>query len=467
MNDNLDTILDSTPKKKSSGTKIIVCIVLIILVISLMAYVAINVFFARPKTYFINTINTLYEKSRSLTIDGDTRYLNEPVMYSGEMSINSNLADISQFNNYKLKYKIGMDYKNKKALLEGVLNDTQKDVIDISSLIDDKAMYLKSNTLFEEILMNNEATFNDFLQAETEISDEDFDYILKILKDSIINSFADNDFTQEKVKINLDGKDTNVYKMSYIYNQEKIQKIVSNMKSAILNDTKAMSIVAKMSGVSEDELKTILNEEYTPTNSNALIINLYTKGNKVVKYELVDNNNSDNNMSMTVKDNVYNIIYSISTNVISINIKNSDDKVEIAYSYTVNSEEIIGGSINIETTKESNDKSTSKMIIQINVNNNGEKESIEITNNVTEEYVDNLEIFDTSNAVDYNTLSDSFYTELYNNLNTALLGTPFESITNSYNNSYSNSYNNSYSNSYDNYDYYYNNDYSSYYDYSM
>lgn len=416
------------------------------------------IFNSNPKTYFTNIINKVYEKSKEVTLKLDeNKYDKQPVNFAGELKIDTNIPEVKEYSNYKLNYNLGMDYANKKMILGAGLADESKTLIDISSYLEEGFGYLKSNTIFSDIIKFEDETINEMFSDESQnsITGEDLDYLIKITKDEVIKSLDEKDFKKEKTKIDFNGKNISVKKITYVLDNDKQNKIANNIRNAYKNDDKILTILSNISGEDKNEIKTSLDENINNESSSIVTVNLYVKGNNILKYEAnsADKNNNST-IEMLVDGNVYTIsmseknssdtqkivitkesdkknkveAYYNDTKIVTFDVtKENDNKINIVYNIDADGTTLYG-TVDFEEAKENDKKTNYKFNMNLSIKENDTEYTIKISNNLTEEYVDKLNDIDTSKAIDASTLSDDYFATILTNIQNKLAGTPFEDL---------------------------------------
>ena len=326
--DNSENIL----RDKKTKNLIPLFTILIILISALILYVSYNVFFGMtPKQYYTNIINNIYEKGKEITDKYDnSRYLNETSIIDGELTLDSNMPGFEEYKNYKLNYNFGIDYKNKKVQLGAGLADNSKTLIDLYTYIEKELLYLKSNTIFSDII-----SFKDIVNItesddseNKEISSDDLNYILMKTKDSIINSLDDKDFTTSRDKIMISNKETNVKKISYILDKEKDKKILNNIVNTYKSDDRILDILSKASSSSKEEIKKQFDNYKVEGSDYNVAFNIYVNKNRIVKYEIYNINDDSNKFELLVDNNIY-TINNQSTEVIINKKKDNNYLIEL------------------------------------------------------------------------------------------------------------------------------------------
>ena len=483
MNSNLEVIGDElVNKKKKKSIVIPICSILIILILTLLIFLTIKYLFKAPKDFYEEMINTIFRYSEKAIeySNNESKLLTTPAQINGEISINSNMEGLTEYNDYNLKYNLGIDYLNKKMLLGGSINNKDINIIDISSLIKDSTLYLKSNTMFEDILSLYDEELNEIFNLnnqENQYSSDDIIYILNLFKNGLIESISNDDFLKTKEKININDKDINVSKISYILDSNKENKIANNIREKILNDEKALEILANISNTSIEDIKNILNDEINNQETDTKEINIYTKSNKILKYEFIEKSEySNSKLEIMCDNNVYTVqMYSndVLTNKIVIKKENiekynidfyqddevicniilekTQNKININYKFNYDDTSVYG-LLNIENNKKDNGYDSNTKFT-ININTDGNEQSLEINNTSKLEYVEKIEEFDTSNSINIETLDENYYNNIYENIKNKLINTPFYNLITYF---VSPSIQNEYTNDIENYNYDYN-----------
>lgn len=312
------------------NTKNIIAMSAIVVLFLILLFVTFS-YFNSPKKRMIDGINKIF----SMVIDNESsRKLsgimnNDIVGINGEVKLNLSGSlvkdNVDMLDNTIIKYNYIEDKKNKNASLDFDSSINNEKLLDMYGLIKDNKVYFNLKNL-----INKYYHFEyDFTELLTMDSSEDLEYILTMLKDTMIEKLDSKDFTKTKTTIKIDGEDKKVEKVSFNFNDKYIIDIVSNFAKKIKDDEKAIKIIAEYSDLTDKEIKEGLNDivdssKDAPSSTQNYSINMYVKDYLVtVKYEFVVD---ESKMSYyNYKDTKEIIMSDANTKYIDIKIKNNKD----------------------------------------------------------------------------------------------------------------------------------------------
>jgi len=412
-NDMLHNII---AKVKSFGAVPIIAIIAV--VIFLIIGITYKVASSSPKTVFKNTINNLY-KEVNRNIDEVERISeiydieNKALILKGDFKFDTNI-EIDEFKDTNINFKdytigaeLGIDIPNEtmqgKAYVKG---DSEQ--IDVQAYIDEQILYIGSN-LFDGLVKIEEDTdvdFNDIKKVfdeskdKYEIEEENYDYVIKAIKNALVKSLDSKQMEKEADKIKISGNKVNVTKYSYTIDEKTLKNMVKDMAERLAEDKEFIKKTAKLSGVDkeevEDALKELKKEAKDIELDKKIVINLYSKGflNKFIgmsieyaKEEyfhfyndgknidvLIDNNSDSYSKSVVQisskkekKESIVTITYN-DDEIANLTVRKFDNK-EIDLDYSINSkEEEVKGTLYL-TSKESKENITGDYKIKCEYNN--------------------------------------------------------------------------------------------------
>lgn len=351
MPNNNNTIPPVNNPKKSNGLVKALVIVIALVVLGGGGFFAYKYFFAKstPTKTIKDAINDVYNDFSSSLDKLEDKKINLSILedsfkLEGDLELTgSTFADLK---NDKLNFNLGLDYKNEKLELSGKLLENNKNLVDGTMYVTNNHYYLKSDSLLNNLYDLGEYDFKenfDLSELEDALngvdipSIEDIKFIVKELKDALLNSLNDDDFTQEKVELTINGNKYDVNKITYKINQANMMKLGTSLSKQLLNNDNLLNKLVQISGLNKDDIKSALEEmqetDFYEDIENEIEFNIYTAGltNSFVGAELT--NESAMVAYYNYKDNAY----------VNVQSKDDDWQVEVVskkekdvYNVTVN-----------------------------------------------------------------------------------------------------------------------------------
>ncbi len=295
--DAMSNMNGSIPKK---GKKWLIPVIIgIIIVILLVGGVSYKMIMSSPKVIFENSINSLYKGLNNTLEEVDQfedsyDFLNRAVVFKGDIKLDTNIEEVKELGinlgDYTLGGEFGVDFNNE--LLQGnVYLKGKSEKIDLQMYMQDDYIYGTSNLLdgmiqeefsdMSEIFEEIKKAFEE-LKEEDEIEVEDYDYILQVIKDALIESLNSDQMKKENDTIKVSGKDIKVTKYIYEMNDKDVQEMYEFIIDEILNDKECVEKLAKISGESESDIEDYLKEMKDSSKDiefdEKISFNIYTSG---------------------------------------------------------------------------------------------------------------------------------------------------------------------------------------------
>lgn len=374
-------------EKDHKGIKIFISIIIILLLIggaSLLYYFKI---YNNP---MLVIGNILKENKNNLKIP-DIQEVN-PYKISGTLDLDlgftdqkkQKLADI--INDIKLQYNLSVD--NNNYIIMELYSKYQNDkLINLKAILNNEDMtaYIYLEDIFDKYLKTNLSLENEI----TNIENINYNAIINSIYKAFSNIIQEEDFERAFDKININGKETKVYRNSIIINQNNYKRITTSIIEELLHDEDFIKEVNKL--FKDKDIKETLNELISKINESifkeVIKINFYTKPNlrqQLLKLEIARINENDK----------YHLTFT------KINER------ELIVDVTNNNEQI--ATININRNSDNN------MIINYNFNNDGNE--IKFSLNMFYEKLDKIEKVNTNSNVEINNLKSEDTTQIITNL---------------------------------------------------
>lgn len=314
--------------KKKGKIKLIVGIAIAVVAVVAGAGVFYTVAYS-PKAIFKSVINSSYKKFSS-ALEGveesefysDT--MEDSFIANGTLNMSTDNQELIAINDYTFGYNIGLDIKQEK--LEAGVNITEGStkLLDMVLNYKDSKGYVSFGEWLNKVIEIDLNEFNiDFAdisvavteQNKAELTAENVDYIVKDVKDLLIDSLTDIEFKKTKDSIEVDGKTVKVQKVSFILDEDNMTTISNKVIDGILDNDDLLNKIAITTGKDKDEIEKYFedakdNMDFSNADESELAI--YTSGitHKFVRIALIS---SDEDNAITIDD--------------------LGDKTQVAYSY--------------------------------------------------------------------------------------------------------------------------------------
>ncbi len=279
---------------KQSNTKNIIAVTAIIVLFLGLLFVTFS-YFNSPKKRFVDGINKVFsvltEKESNQKLNNILS--NNIVGLEGETTIklNGSVVDdtLKLFDNTVIKYNYIEDKKNKEASLDFDSSINNEKLITMYGLMKDNKLYFNLKNLINKYYH----TEYDFTELLAIANTENAEYVINILKDTLVESLDNDAFTKSKDTIKINGESKKVEKMSFKFTDKFIFDVVGEFAKKVKEDDKALKILVEYNNLTKEEILETLNtaidgvKEVT-TPSQDFTFNMYVKDYiNTVKYELV------------------------------------------------------------------------------------------------------------------------------------------------------------------------------------
>lgn len=367
----------SDAKKKSFPIGIIFVLLILILIGGCAYYYFV---IDSPKNIFLTGLNKV---SNNIELD-DTTYEKTNIDFSLDLNLITNKKDYIELTNIINEMSItgnfGIDFTKKEETINIKALYEEKDLFGVTGYITKDTMYMKLDNIFDKVL-KDELTEEDIKDLnETFNNYEEEDKSTKIVIESLIEHFTktlkEANYTKEYVELD----DTYVKKITLLIDKE----FIKNFCNKLLNDQEFIENYSKLEGITESELKEKINIEINNLENETCEISLYLSifENEFIKLELIFNEER-----------------------ITITKENK----ELAYKYYESSIIKYQGYVSIE-------KNDNNYQISFSLEDIEEEMTIEVNLNATCEYNKELEILDTTNAIDIDSLTEDDYNKVIENI---------------------------------------------------
>lgn len=284
---------------KASRTTKCLIVLSFMLLVSIIGFNIYQNLVNTPKKIFIDAINSLANDYKDFNRLENINYdfLNDSFTYDGTVDINfvsplldslkleeeyqNLLENIDFLNKLEINYKFQKDEQELLLELNGKVNDKNLDLLYYMDGIDHYIKlanysdnYIKISKIIDDIK-------NNLFYIE------DSDYLIDLIKHSLINNLSDNYFKKTKDEIIINNEKVSVNKNILTLDRKNLTTILNKLILDLKNDEKALNLLVEVIPNFEE-----FNIEIEDNKDNDIVVyfNTYTDNNKLIKYDLeIDN----------------------------------------------------------------------------------------------------------------------------------------------------------------------------------
>ena len=284
-----ENLIYDNNKKSKKSVLLILAIVIVVIGIGLAGT---GVFLlSKPKAVFQESYNYLTKGFKSLGLS-DTSTLDildkDKIKVENKINVNLDQSLGLGITNLDLNMHVMNDRttNTSKVYLDSKL-ENQKLLEFVSYLKEDK-LYLTVTDIFDKYYY----TDIDTSSLAEELTIEDMELLVGIVKNSLKKVITDEKFEKEKTTTSVDGIEERVTKLTLRVDDKLLSDIVVEVVYGIKADEKALEILANLSSVTKEELIKSLDEVVTEvketTGETLLTYNIYYKNiNDIKKLEIL------------------------------------------------------------------------------------------------------------------------------------------------------------------------------------
>lgn len=227
-------------------------IFLVLLIVGFIVFIGIYYFvIVTPKNVFDALLNKTYDALASV-VENDEGL--KAVTLDNDVELNITKANYTLFNPIKLKANLGYDFNENKALTELALSLKEQEFLKYDKYNTIDTAYYKAG----EMLVKQVIQENDEGAGRQDMSPTDWLYLLKALKDSLIETVDENQMTRSFDGIEVNGTMIFAVKVKYEVTPEESQKVFDAVLNKALSDEKIITILANYLGITDQEMKYLL-----------------------------------------------------------------------------------------------------------------------------------------------------------------------------------------------------------------
>ena len=362
-----DDFADIATNKKSF---LPICVVL--LVVIAIGVGGFYYYFSTPKKIITSVINKAYENYEKLMDEGyDINPTKDTFKIDGNLVVDTNFPGFEKIKNDKINYTLGIDYKKHKVEAGANIIENKTSLINVITYIVNNKSYLSLGDDYKNLISmdEDEVDLDEVFSADyLNVDKDDINYLVKAYKDILIDSINEDKLEKSSDKIEVDGKTTNVTKITYKLNNKNLEELSKNITERTLDNDELLTKLAKVTNTDKSVIKDNLKEEKknlnVPEKTN-LTLNIYTKGfnNDFVGLDL---KSDDFTMNIVENKDTTNVKINVEGFDITIDIKEySAEKIDLDFVVKAAGQKIKGSLV---VTDKKDNKDTHKGDIKLNIN---------------------------------------------------------------------------------------------------
>ena len=330
-----------------------------------------------PKNIFLTTLKDKYgEIKLDYTTHNTINY-----DYSFDINVETNIKEyidiIDILNQMSINGHSDLDIKNKKIYTKLNTLYQEKDLFDFELYSENNnTIYLKLNNIYDKVIKSKIAkeTEEDNPYDKTDVSS--LEKIINSLTKAIIDTLKNANYTKEYTTLN----DTIVKQITLTIDKQFLEYFYNYL----LNDKEFIENYSKLKGITEEELKKNIEDEKSSLEYENEEISLYVSLLKN-KFIMLDTSSGTDRINITKENNKYN--YKIYTDSI------------IEYQGYIS---IVRNNKNYQ--------------ISLSIEDIEEELSFEVNFNISYEYDKDINLLDTTNAIDYDDLTEDDMNQIILNI---------------------------------------------------
>ena len=426
-------------KKKSNG---LIIIILLIALIAIGVFVYFRFFSLTPKKAY-NVLLEEYQTTTQKLLNNSFTEIDDGFYETLDFTIDTNL--FGDTLNIALNSISAVDINNHKLQFDVTYSDNNKATINAKAFIDNNKLYINSSKIYNNTIYFDGVDYIDFdsLVGKTP---QDYVYIINKVNNALVKSLDNATYSKENTTISLFDNNEKVVDNIMVINSENINTISNSFFNQLLNDDKFITLCSELFSYEKDdlieELTDMKNDDlsiydfniqvhlYTKAFSNTVVgIDLKEKEKLVVSFRKNDTQLEISNNGYLIKattndQKTYDFVIEQNNKQIATGKYTTISDTEKELSFTVND---ITVKFNVNYTKETNGFSYK---IAASVNYDDYYFNISATSSI--DYSKTVDSFNTSNARNYNSLSDNEKNIIFDNISNIFDGTVIQDLIDSF-----------------------------------
>jgi len=278
-----------------------------ILLVAIIAVVGVYFVFLKknssPKSIFTKAINKEYEKFMD-AFEVDEKKLDKAVVVDQKIDFDIDIdksiigADgkkmIDELNKLGLSVTTAFDSKKSEGIFDLAATYDKKDLIALALYLTENKGYVELKNLFDkyiEVDMDSSELLN--VSSTASFDKKDAKYLVKSVKDNLLDSLEEKQFKKSTEKIDVNGKETKLSKITLGLSEKDANQLAIKFIKNVKEDKKFIKIMAKQLDMKESDLKEMLNQSVKSLEENKdlstediLFISVYAKGNNPIGFGL-------------------------------------------------------------------------------------------------------------------------------------------------------------------------------------
>ena len=157
----------------------------------------------------------------------------------------------------------------------------------LTTYVKNNNMYLDLSTFDSLILLPNveENDYAQIFEAIESANIKDYDYLITQMGTWMSNGIQADKIEKSNTNITVSGKNVKVTAHKYLFNDQALTEIAKSIRDGILNDQKALKLLAELTQTSESQLKQMLEESKPEVtmfgnDTDGFVMNIYTSGSE-------------------------------------------------------------------------------------------------------------------------------------------------------------------------------------------
>lgn len=433
-------------KNNKSKKTFIIGAVIILIVLGFLIYFGYKKLNSNPVEIYKQAINNTYDSLSEVLKEAEKSSINdnEPYNVKFNAKLDSNMEELKNFVGYNYSATVGIDPKKENISVDLVIDKNNSRILKILLAVINNKGYLKSEELYNKVLSLGDV---DLTEEGIELNSinvnyDDIDYVLKSLKNIVIDSLDKDKFDIKNDKITIDSKEYSVKKVLYKLDNDNMKRTSKYVVDKMLQDKKLMEILSDLSGKDVSEVESSLKDgikEIDSEDYKTIDVVLYaTKLNEVIAGSLIEDSkeyikfdNVKNNININFKDeeDEIEIKVNIKEDIVTINVINAGAEVaklvmtgddeNIKCDYEINYQGKISGTLEFKNVKSSKDSGSGDFVFTINAGIMGQNINLKLDGNYSVNKGD-IETLDPNESVDINSLSENDLMSIYAKLGSIL-----------------------------------------------
>ena len=207
-NINNMTIKKSKIKTKKVNTKLITIVFIVLFIINLsFGIIGLIAKINNPiHTTVSNIVNLL----------SGIPYLNDSYKVTTSLNIKTSDSQFKELNNYKYKIEFMHEKDKLLNLINIILIENDKNLMNINGMIKDNKIYLSSKELYDKVIYYDYGS----LLNNSKFDSNDLEYLKDKVINGIENAFKDENINYETKEITINGKKENVKNSFYVIDKK-------------------------------------------------------------------------------------------------------------------------------------------------------------------------------------------------------------------------------------------------------